>query len=132
MKKLIAFSLCLCAYYANAQTQFSHTASNPTGLITNTGVDTLTVDFPSYNIAVGIQLVVTKGTGTVAGIARVYGSIDGTNYVATGDTLTLADVSKNTQIWKLSTPVYRKYKIQTTGSGTMTATTKGYITGLKN
>lgn len=117
---------------AHAQTAFNHTTFNPTGSVIDTGVDTLTIEFPSWNVAVGIQPVITKVSGTVAGTSILYGSIDGTNYVATGDTLTNTNVSKNTKIIKLSTPVYRKYRIITTGSGTMSATTAAYITGLKN
>lgn len=117
---------------AQAQTPFNHTTFNPTGSVVDAGADTLTVDFPSWNVAVGIQPVITKVSGTVAGTSILYGSIDGSNYVATGDTLTNTNIAKNTKIIKLTTPVYRKYRIITTGSGTMSATTAAYITGLKN
>lgn len=123
---------CVCGLFTQAQSTFSHTASNPTGAVVNTGSDTMTIEFPSYNVAVGIQPVITKVGGTVAGTSILYGSIDGINYVAAGDTLTNTNVSKNTKVMKLLTPVYRKYRIITTGSGTMSATTAAFITGLKN
>lgn len=125
MKKIL-FIMALIAFGFGANAQlitFSHTASNPTGTVTNTGTDTMTALIPGYSAATGIQLVVTKTSGTVAGTARLYGSIDGTNYVATGDTLTLADAAVNTVIWTKSVPVYVNYRIRTTGSGTMVATT---------
>lgn len=116
---LIAFG-----FGVNAQViTFSHTASNPTGTVTNTGTDTMTALIPGYSEATGIQLVVTKTSGTVGGVARLYGSIDGTNYVATGDTLALADAAVNTIIWIKAVPVYVNYRIRTTGAGTMVATT---------
>jgi hypothetical protein len=125
MKKIL-FIMALTAFgfVANAQLiTFSHTATNPNGTVTNTGTDTMNASIPGYAAALGIQLAVTKTSGTVAGIARLYGSIDGTNYIATGDTLTLTDVATNSVIWTKSTPVYVNYRIRTTGSGTMVATT---------
>lgn len=125
--KQILFILAITVFGMNANAQlitFSHTATNPTGTITNTGTDTLNATINGYSAATGIQLAVTKTSGTVAGIARLYGSIDGANYVATGDTLTLTDVAVNTVIWRKDVPVYVNYRIRTTGSGTMVATTQ--------
>lgn len=133
--KYLLMLVCLCALgIANAQTAFLHTASNPTGAVVNTGVDTMTVDFPSWNVAVGIQPLLTKNSGTITDVkSYLYGSINGTNFATTAlDSMTSSNQSKNTIIWKLSTPVYRKYRIITTGSGTMNATTSAVITGLKN
>lgn len=119
---------------AKAQTSFSHTASNPTGAVVNTGVDTMDVAFPSWNIAVGIQPVLTKVGGTITAVkSYLYGSIDGTNFSPTIiDSMTSSNQAKNTTVIKLLTPVYRKYRIITTGIGTMSATTSATITGLKN
>lgn len=121
MKKVLSFilvALCIGVNNAEAQTSFSPA----TGTVTDSGSDTLDVSIPGYQAVVGIQFVATKGSGTVAGTARLYGSIDGTNYVATGDTLTLTNVTTNSVIWSKTTPVYTKYRIIATGSGTMVAT----------
>lgn len=121
---LVIFGLVIFTVQASAQTtSFSHTTTNPGGAIVNAGTDTMTAALPGYSAATGIQVVVSKISGTVAGISRLYGSIDGLNYVATGDTLTLADQSVNSVIWKKDTPVYVNYRIRTTGSGTMVAAT---------
>lgn len=119
---------------AQAQTAFKHTASNPTGAVVNTGVDTMTVEFPSWNVAVGIQPVLTKVSGTITAVkSYLYGSVDGTNFAtAILDSMTSSNQASNTIIWKLPTPVYRKYRIITTGIGTMSATTSATINGLKN
>lgn len=125
MKKIL-FMLALGAIAFTAKAQlitFSHTASNPSGTVTNAGTDTMNAAINGYSAATGIQLVVTKTSGTVAGTARLYGSIDGANFVATGDTLTLADQAVNTVIWRKDIPVYVNYRIRTTGAGTMVATT---------
>lgn len=126
MKKIlfILMGISVLATTSNAQLiSFSHTATNPTGTVTNTGTDTMSALIPGYSSVTGIQLVVTKTSGTVGGTARLYGSIDGSNFVATGDTLTLADASINTVIWRKDLPVYVNYRIRTTGTGTMVATT---------
>jgi hypothetical protein len=129
MKKII---FCLCALVAlicfqsneiKAQVSFSQTASNPTGTITNAGTDTMTVSLNSTasNI-VGIQLTVTKTSGTVAGSGVLYSSIDGTNYVATGDTATLTNVASQSFIFTKTNNVSKRYRWLVTGSGTMVAT----------
>lgn len=121
MKKLFLILMATAALSlseANAQTSFYP----KTGTVVDTGSDTLDLAIPGYQALVGIQFVATKNSGTAAGIARLYGTIDGTNYVATGDTLTLANVATNSVIWTKTAPVYTKYRIIVTGSGTMNAT----------
>lgn len=127
MKKIIMF-LCLFAigFAVQAQTAFSHTASNPTGAVVNTSVDTMTYSMQKGYKLVGIQTIVTKVSGTVAGTSILYASIDGTNYVATGDTLTNTNVATNSFLVTKANP-YRYWRILTTGSGTMSATTAAKI-----
>lgn len=66
-----------------------------------------------------IQPVVTRLSGTAAGEVKLYGSIDGVNYVATGDTLTLSNQVTNTTLWKIGVPSYSYYKVVATSSGTV-------------
>lgn len=126
MKKILLLAALAIGFATTTQAQlisFSHTATNPTGTLTGTGTDTMSALIPGYSTATGIQIVITKTSGTVAGVARLYGSIDGLNYIATGDTLALSDVAVNSAIWKKDFPVYVNYRIRTTGTGTMAATT---------
>jgi hypothetical protein len=134
MKKALFLLMIGFAFALHSQAQtttFSHTATNPTGAVVNTGIDTMTVAFPGNFSAIGIQPVVSKVSGTVAGTSILYGSINGTTYVATGDTLTNTNVTTNTKVIKLTFPVYRTYRLITAGSGTMSATTGATITGIK-
>lgn len=79
----------------------------------------------SYNSGV-IQYVGTEISGTTAGTAILYGSVDGTNYVSLLDTLAQTDVTTNTKIWTQTRPIYPYYRVLITGSGTMSQQTKCY------
>jgi hypothetical protein len=129
MKKAIFFLLIglVCSIGLQAQTgTFSHTASNPTGAVVNTSVDTMTYTLSKGYQLVGIQTIITKVSGTVAGTSVLYASIDGVNYVSTGDTLTNTNVTTNSFLVTKATP-YKYWRILTTGSGTMSATTNAKI-----
>lgn len=111
--------------FAHGQTSFSHTKSNPTGLITNTGSDTATYSLPGYYEILTIQPTVVKASGTLAGTAIFQFSTNGKEFnTALGDTVTLSNVAESapTQITVLK-PGFLFMRIITTGSGTMTANT---------
>lgn len=93
-KTFLSLIIALSLYGASAQTSFSPA----TGSVINAGSDTLHVSVPGYQAVVGIQFIAKKDSGTVGGAAVLYGTIDGQNYVSTGDTLILADVPTNTAI----------------------------------
>jgi starvation-inducible outer membrane lipoprotein len=124
MKKHILILLILAFVSFGASAQFGRAAKLPLAVgdtaVNTTAVSKIFIATAGYN-AVSIQHVITKQSGTVAGIARLYGSLDGVNYVATGDTLTLANVTTNTTIWKITNTPYVYHKITVTGSGTMAA-----------
>lgn len=64
--------------------------------------------------ALGIQVVTTKVSGTVAGKAYLYSSLDGTNYSLTDSSAAFANQTTNS-IWftKTSTPyVYYRVTVQ--------------------
>jgi hypothetical protein len=81
--------------------------------------------------AIGIQPVITKVSGTVAGKAYLYQSLDGTNYIKT-DSITLADQTTNTTIWTKTTTPAVYYKVQVAGSGTMSAIMRVYYVARKH
>lgn len=123
----------MVAAISKAQTPvaLSQTTSNPTGAILNTSVDTLSITLNGYYKVIGIQPVVTKATGTMAGTAILYGSINGTNYVAVGDTLTLTNVTTNTAVWSIESSPYKSFRILVGGATTVTGTASAKLIALK-
>lgn len=126
MKKIL---LGLCFALAvnsamQAQTVFKHTVSNPTGLVSNTSSDTMNLQVStSRNASIGIQYKLSRSAGTAAGTAVLTASIDGVNYVTTSNSFSLTNVATQTVIWVITAPVYRYYRIITSGATTVTATT---------
>ena len=130
MKKyLILISLALISLFSYGQ--FGKGAMFPVAAgdtITNTGTANKIITCTAGYDAMGIQPVITKGTGTIGGNCIVYGSIDGTNYVSTGDTLKCTDITTNTKLFKYATTPYVYYKVVYTGTGTMVARWKVWYT----
>jgi hypothetical protein len=85
-------------------------------LTTSSSRDTVTKIFTAtagYS-ALGIQVVTTKVSGTVAGKAYLYSSLDGTNYNLTDSSAAFANQTTNS-VWftKTTTPyVYYKVTVQ--------------------
>lgn len=102
--------------------------------VTNTGSKNMT----SARVAGAAQTVTvstinTNLTGTLAGIARLWGSLDGTNYNrirstqlqgAQVDSL-LIDANHPVYHWVVQNSPYQYYQVRTTGVGTTTFTIKG-------
>lgn len=90
------------------------------------------ITLSNYYTRVSFQAVVTKISGTVAGTVTLQGSNDGTNYVtvsssyATATTLSCTDQTTNTKMFVVTGSPYKYYRLSYTGSGTMSATIKGY------
>jgi hypothetical protein len=124
MKKILSLLICFTLFFAvsKAQTAFSHTVSNPTGAILNTSADTMTYSMQRGYNQVAIQPVITKASGTMAGTSVLYYSVNGTNWVATGDTLTNSNTTTNTTVWN-KTSAARYWRIITSGATTVTGTT---------
>lgn len=132
MKKIIflfLFSLVLSA--VGICQSFTYTATNSGGTFTNTAADTMYFSVPKDYLYHGIQVVITRATGTMAGTAVLYGTIDGTNYVTTGDTLTTTNAAKNSAIWTKTNPVYNKYRIIRSGATTVTGSSAAKFSGRK-
>lgn len=116
---ILLFSL--TAYLSQAQVAFSQTASNPTGAITDTGIDTMAYTaLRSYNL-VSIQPIVTKATGTMSGWAVLDYSINGTNWYVGTDTLSLTNITTNTIVWNKATAA-RYFRIRVGGATSVTGT----------
>jgi ABC-type maltose transport system permease subunit len=127
MKNFIAVLLiAVFAFIApNVQAQSSVLVPS-TDTLTNT--DTAFISLPTATggyYAVGIQAVVSKVSGTVAGTAIIQGSLDGTNYVDIGtDTLTFSNVATNTKVWAITPSVYQYHRVRFISSGTVVAVPK--------
>jgi hypothetical protein len=131
MKKIfsIFFLIAFVAIAINAQFgapyQFPVVAGDT---ITNTGTASKIITVTAGYNAMGIQVVLTKTSGTAAGTVTLYGSLDGTNYVALGDTLGGRDAATVSKLFKYDTTPYWKYKVTFTGAGTMVTKWKVYYT----
>jgi hypothetical protein len=128
MKKILFLSMLVSFSFAGICQSFRHTASNPTGAILNASADTMSFSTANAYSIVGIQPVITKATGTMAGTSVLQGSLDGANYVAI-DTLTNSNITVNSTVWTLSNPVYTYYRIITSGATTVTGTTAAKFIG---
>jgi hypothetical protein len=135
MKKFLFFSVtCLAllttSVVSRAQTPaaFSQTATNPTGAITNTSIDTMTYTLSKSYQVVSIQPKVTKATGTMAGWAVLDYSVNGTDYKIGTDTLSLTNVTTNTTVWDKVTAA-RYFRIRVGGATTVTGTAAAKIGG---
>lgn len=123
MKKYILIFSLLISVVLGASAQFTvgvkmpqaTTDSIKTGALTVTKYLTLQGGCQSVSIAT----VVTKVSGTIAGKVYIAGTVDGTNYTAALDSMTLSNVTTNHKIFLITGNPYWKYKIWGVGSGTM-------------
>ena len=132
MKKFLflsAFIIALCTTGAQAQTRMTASADTNIDATTTTHTANLAGDLNTFE-TITIQAVGTKVSGTVAGTAILYGSIDGTTYHAIGaDTLTLANVATNSKIWTLDKTRYKYYRVSVATTGTQKSVWKVWLLG---
>jgi hypothetical protein len=96
--------------------------------ITNTTADSIVYPVQYYYQTVSIHALFKRISGTAAGNAKLYGTIDGTNYVQIGtDTLAMAASGNSSYVWVVNGSPYRKYKLIFTGSTTLTGSIFGYM-----
>jgi len=129
MKNLILtlfLSLAVCVT-ANAQVPANqgYLKSSPTHATTDTVDNAETVNqvinIGGFQEVVTIQPILTKISGTAAGVVRLWGSIDGVNFVRVNptDSLTMTDVATKTKVFIVSPSAYTHYRISYTGVSTM-------------
>lgn len=118
---LLAFALLAQAGYSIVS-PFASVYSLTSDTVTNSGDISMYLTVNGTYQQISIQPVLTKISGTVAGNTILYGTIDGTNYVQINtDTLKATNQTTNTKVWVLDNSNYKKFKVTTTGSGTMAA-----------
>lgn len=137
MKKLLTLvAIVLAATVTHAQTSLLSRYSVNLDTITNTGLKSMTtLRTPGVAQTVTVSSVNALLTGTLAGIARLWGSLDGINYSrirstqlqgAQVDSL-LVDPNHRVYHWVVLNSPYQYYQVQTTGVGTVTFTIKGSV-----
>lgn len=110
-------------YLSHSQVTFQQTVSNPTGAITNTGIDTMTYLLTKGYSRVLFGMTYTRTTGTGAGtVILEYKLSSADNYKSdAGDTLTVANVASQTLYWN-KTISARYWRMRVGGATTVTAT----------
>jgi len=120
-----------------AQATMTQTGTSGASKTTNTNTDTSyhrsDLAGQTNNFAnLTIQAVVTKTSGTVAGSAILYASLDNSNWTAIGsDTLTLANQATNFHLWHVTSSLYRYYRITVLTSGTQVSSAVCKLLGRK-
>jgi hypothetical protein len=131
MKKLLFIAFLFAGLSAFAQKPKLMTTTsylNTLDTVTNAGsksTSTLTASGWYYGASVSAHVIVTKISGTVGGSIGLYGSMDGTNWTLCETATTATDATANYYI--NTTKRYYYYKIQWTGTGTMSASFKTYL-----
>ena len=124
MKRVILMVALLATYFI-ASAQFSSGVKLPSvvGDSVKTGALTVTkyISLSAGYSTVSVQPVLTKASGTVLAGIKLYGTVDGTNYVQIGDSIACTNITTNTSIWTLTNTSYAKLKIVYKGYGTMSA-----------
>jgi hypothetical protein len=115
MKRILFFLMLIVGVYsAQAQRATLITLAAGDTISTSSSLDTVSKVIPitaGYS-ALGIQVVTTKVSGTVAGKAYLYSSLDGTNYVVTDSSAAFANQTTNTAFFTKATVPYVYYKVQ--------------------
>lgn len=141
MKKLgtiliLGLALMFAIPKAEAQTSLKSRYSVTLDTITNTGLKSMTsaripTAGPYQNVTV--TTLNTNLTGTLAGVARLWGSLDGITYFrvrssqlqgAQVDSLVI-DAAHPKYAWVVEKSPFQYYQVQTTGVGTTTFTIQG-------
>ncbi len=122
MKKILFLATMVIGYSSIASAQRATLMPLIAGdTIVNTGTVTKTITASAGYSALGIQPVVTKISGTVGGTLFLYQSLNGSDFVKTGDSLNLTNITVNTVFWSQRTVPGVYYRVIATGTGTMSA-----------
>lgn len=121
MKKFLVLAVVILAMFSTHAQRATVIPLAAGDTVVNTGTANKVITLTAGYSGVAIQPILTKVSGTVAGTVILYKSLDGTNYVSAGDTITNANQTTNTAVWQKTSPVPVYYKVLATGSGTMSA-----------
>lgn len=131
MKKLLYFVLpflfTLATIQANAQNPTLLPLRAGDTLVMSASSDTVTKVIPvtaGYS-SLGIQVNVTKLSGTMAGKAYLESSIDGVNYTLTDSSSAFTDITTNVAFFTKTPTPFAYYRVRVRPMGAATATTQG-------
>jgi hypothetical protein len=126
MKKFVFIALATMSMVTCSLTADAQLATCPTTVAGDTVVNTATVNKQittsgSYQAA-GVQITLTKISGTVAGTTKLQGSINGTAWEDIGSAFTHTDVASQSKLFAVTGGVpYVYLRTTSVGSGTMSA-----------
>jgi acid phosphatase class B len=139
MKKIFTVIFAIGVFMALAFSS-SHaqtvTMTNSGDTIVNTATEACSLKVVNSYKAVTVHALITKISGTVGGTLTLQGGIDGTTYVTVdtaslttegASTFTPTNVASQSKVWIMNGAPYLWYKLSYTGTGTMSATLKGYL-----
>jgi hypothetical protein len=138
MKKFIMLTLLvLSAALASAQTYDLKSAYNATttDTVTNTGVRNQQFAIAGGGAVGTIQVNAVRISGTQGGVIRLYGTLDRAPYgastswvrVAPTDSLVVPNAAAATKAFDISPTKFTGYRVQWTGTGTMSSTMKSKV-----
>lgn len=122
MKKILFLSLFISlAFIGSAQVNFTASNGLARDTVTNTATETWSVHIPGSQKTIGIQVIITKISGTAGGTIVLQASTDGTNYftVPGSDTATATNVASQSFGWEIENSKWPYYQLLYTGTGTM-------------
>jgi len=103
--------------------------------VVNAATEYVSLRVQNWYVTTTIQAVVTKISGTVGGTVTLQGSNDGTNFVTVNTsyilggsaTLTALNQTTTSRMFVLTGSPYATYRLSYTGTGTMSASIKGFV-----
>jgi len=102
---------------------------------TSTNATTRYISTPVVSNSSGdfsFQYVGTKLGGTVAGVVKLYGSVDGVNFEQIGtDSLALTNVTTNAKIFDVAAKARTIYRFAVTTTGTVSLKNQGFYVARK-
>jgi hypothetical protein len=120
MKKFLFLVVaCLAGFVSRTLAQEVVTIPLTAGdTITNTGTSSKIIKSTTGAAGLVVQVVLTKLSGTGAGTVQLQQSLDGTNYVNLGSAFTITNVTTQSTVFSVASPVPKFIKVLATGSGT--------------
>lgn len=95
--------------------------------VVNTATVNKSITVTAGYAAAGVQIVLTKISGTVAGTTKLQGSLNGTNWEDIGSAFTHTDVASQAKLFTVTSGMpYAYLRTTSTGSGTMSAQIRIY------
>lgn len=127
MKKFIALLL-VCGIALSSMAQRATLMPLTAGdTVVGTATVNKTITVTAGYSAAGVQIILTKISGTVAGTTKLQGSLNGTNWEDIGSAFTHTDVASQAKLFTVTSGMpYTYLRTTSTGSGTMSVQVRIY------